>query len=504
MTVRTRTVRTRIAPSPTGFPHVGTAYIALFNLAFAKAHGGEFILRIEDTDQTRSTQASENMILDALRWVGLDWAEGPDLPNGGGKHAPYRQSERMDIYAKYAQQLLDEDKAFRCFCTPAELDDMRKAQMAAGETPRYDGRYADLPRTESDKLAEEGKPFVIRMRVPTDGICVIDDMLRGQIEIPWEQVDMQVLLKTDGMPTYHLANVVDDHLMEITHVIRGEEWISSAPKHKLLYDYFGWEMPVLCHMPLLRNPDKSKLSKRKNPTSITYYKDMGYLPEALLNYLGRMGYSLPDEREKFSFDDMLESFDISRVSLGGPIFDVEKLTWLNAQWLRELEPAALKDMILAWADDSDKLTQIAAAIQPRISLLSDAVDWSKLYFSGMPDLTPEDFAHKTLDAASITAHFQLALWRLEALPAWEVAAIKDTLMLLANQLDIKLRDFIAPFFIAIAGSKNATPIMDAMGVIGADMTFARLRNAINVLGGLGKKKLKSLEKQNAALLNAEE
>lgn len=493
------TVRTRIAPSPTGFPHVGTAYIALFNLAFAKAHGGEFILRIEDTDQTRSTKESEDMILDALRWVGLDWAEGPDK---GGKHAPYRQSERMDIYAKYANQLLDEDKAFRCFCTSEELDEMRKAQMAAGETPRYDGRYANISRDESDKLVAEGKPYVIRMRIPTEGECVVNDMLRGDITIPWEQVDMQVLLKTDGMPTYHLANVVDDHLMEITHVIRGEEWINSAPKHKLLYDYFGWDMPTLCHMPLLRNPDKSKLSKRKNPTSITYYRDMGFMPEALLNYLGRMGYSMADEREKFTFGEMVETFDITRVSLGGPIFDVEKLTWLNAEWLREVTPEQLKDMILSWANDSDKLTQIAAAIQPRISVLSDAVEWSKLYFSGMPSVTEADFEHKTLDADTIKANFQLALWQLEALPAWEVDAIKQTLMGLANQLDIKLRDFIAPFFIAIAGSKNATPIMDAMATIGADMTFARIRHAINTLGGLGKKKLKSLEKKRVALAQA--
>ena len=290
-------VRTRIAPSPTGFPHVGTAYIALFNLAFAKAHGGEFILRIEDTDQTRSTAQSEQMILDALRWVGLDWSEGPDV---GGPHAPYRQSERKDIYKQYAEELLDKGHAFRCFATSDELDQMRAEQMARGETPKYDGRYANLSREQSDKLAAEGKPFVIRMRVPDEGVCKFDDMLRGEVEIPWSQVDMQVLLKTDGLPTYHLANVVDDHLMQITHVIRGEEWINSAPKHQLLYKYFGWDMPVLCHMPLLRNPDKSKLSKRKNPTSITYYRDAGVLPEALLNYLGRMGYSMPNEAEKFT------------------------------------------------------------------------------------------------------------------------------------------------------------------------------------------------------------
>lgn len=493
-TTENRPVRTRIAPSPTGFPHVGTAYIALFNLAFAKANGGEFILRIEDTDQSRSTEQSEKMILDALRWVGLDWAEGPDV---GGPHAPYRQSERSDIYKKHAQELLDKGHAFRCFATSEELDEMRKEQIARGENPHYDGRYANLSREESDKLAAEGKPFVIRMKVPTEGVCKVQDMLRGEVEIPWEQVDMQVLLKTDGLPTYHLANVVDDHLMQITHVIRGEEWLNSAPKHQLLYEYFSWEMPVLCHMPLLRNPDKSKLSKRKNPTSITYYRDAGVLPEALLNYLGRMGYSMPNEEEQFTLDEMIESFDITRVSLGGPIFDIEKLHWLNAEYLRQLSPEQLKDKILAWANDSDKLTAIAAAIQPRIHLLSDAVNWGGFYFQNLPDIKAEDFEHKSLSAEQIVEILQIATWKLETLPEWTEDNIFKTLKGLSAAMDIKLRDMMAPFFVAIAGSTSSTPVMNSMYIIGADMTMARLRHAVEVLGGLGKKKLKKIEKTAA-------
>lgn len=494
MTAHTqKPIRTRIAPSPTGFPHVGTAYIALFNLAFAKAHGGEFILRIEDTDQTRSTAQSEQMILDALRWIGLEWSEGPDV---GGQYAPYRQSERKAIYQQYAEELLDKGHAFRCFCTPDELEQMRTEQMARGETPKYDGRYAHLSREESDKLVAEGKPFVIRMKVPSEGVCTFHDMLRGELTIPWEQVDMQVLLKTDGLPTYHLANVVDDHLMQITHVIRGEEWISSAPKHQLLYKYFGWEMPTLCHMPLLRNPDKSKLSKRKNPTSITYYRDAGVLPEALLNYLGRMGYSLPNEAEKFSLDEMITSFDIQRVSLGGPIFDVEKLTWLNAEWLRSLTPEQLKQKILDWANDSDKLTAIATAIQPRINLLSDVVNWSGFYFQNLPSIHENDFDHKTLSTEQTLEILQLAQWQLESLPEWSESNIQAVLMGLANELNLKFRDFISPFFIAIAGSKASTPVMNSMYIIGADMTLQRLRHAIEVLGGLGKKKLKALEKRH--------
>ncbi|WP_334134803.1 glutamate--tRNA ligase [Acinetobacter schindleri] len=490
------TVRTRIAPSPTGFPHVGTAYIALFNLCFAKQHGGEFILRIEDTDQLRSTPESEKMILDSLRWLGLNWSEGPDV---GGPHAPYRQSERMSIYKKYAEELVDKGHAFYCFATAQELDEMRAEQQARGESPRYDGRGLKLSKEEVARRLAAGEPHVIRMKVPTEGVCTFNDMLRGEVEIPWAQVDMQILLKTDGLPTYHLANVVDDHLMQITHVIRGEEWIPSAPKHQLLYKYFGWDMPVLCHMPLLRNPDKSKLSKRKNPTSINYYKDIGVLPEALLNYLGRMGWSMPDEREKFTLAEMIEHFDINRVSLGGPIFDVEKLNWLNGQWIKALSPAELLDTLLAWKADRAKLEEIAAAIQPRINLLSEAVNWSAHYFNHFPTLSKEQFESKKLIEEQVRQSLQFAIWRLESLFTWNNDTVSQTLMDLANQMGIKLRDFMPAFFIAIAGSTASTPVMQTMVTIGPDLTFARLRHALEIVGGPSKKELKVWEKLNESL-----
>lgn len=490
------TVRTRIAPSPTGFPHVGTAYIALFNLCFAKQHGGEFILRIEDTDQLRSTPESEKMILDSLRWLGLNWSEGPDV---GGPYAPYRQSERMSIYKKYAEELVDKGHAFYCFATAQELDEMRAEQQARGETPRYDGRGLKLSKEEVARRLAAGEPHVIRMKVPTEGVCTFNDMLRGEVEIPWAQVDMQILLKTDGLPTYHLANVVDDHLMQITHVIRGEEWIPSAPKHQLLYKYFGWDMPVLCHMPLLRNPDKSKLSKRKNPTSINYYKDIGVLPEALLNYLGRMGWSMPDEREKFTLAEMIEHFDINRVSLGGPIFDVEKLNWLNGQWIKALSPAELLDTLLAWKADRAKLEEIAAAIQPRINLLSEAVNWSAHYFNHFPTLTKEQFESKKLSEEQVRQSLQFAIWRLESLFTWNNDTVSQTLMDLANQMGIKLRDFMPAFFIAIAGSTASTPVMQTMVTIGPDLTFARLRHALEVVGAPSKKEVKAWEKLNESL-----
>lgn len=487
------TVRTRIAPSPTGDPHVGTAYIALFNLCFARQHGGQFILRIEDTDQQRSTAESEQQIFDSLRWLGLDWDEGPDV---GGPFGPYRQSERMDLYADYARQLVEKGHAFYCFATSEELDEMRREQMARGETPGYDGRGLLLGTAEIQRRLEQGEPHVIRMKVPPTGACRFDDMLRGPIEIPWAQVDMQVLLKNDGMPTYHLANVVDDHLMGITHVIRGEEWINSAPKHQLLYKYFGWEMPVLCHMPLLRNPDKSKLSKRKNPTSINFYRDMGYLPEAMLNYLGRMGWSMPDESEKFSLQQMLAHFDIQQVHLGGPVFDVEKLDWLNGCWIREeLDAEQFADRVAAWALNRDNLMRVIPLIKERLEKFSDIPDLVSFLFSGLPQIQDSDFDNGRIDRDAAITVLQFCSWRLDALRHWQRDGLYAELKQLADGLELKLKDFMAPLFIAIAGSSSAPPLFDAMEILGPDMVRARLRHALNVLGGPSKKQLKKLEKE---------
>jgi glutamyl-tRNA synthetase len=497
------TVRTRIAPSPTGDPHVGTAYIALFNLCFARLHGGQFLLRIEDTDRVRSTKASEQAILDSLRWLGLEWDEGPDV---GGPCGPYRQSERGDIYKRHTDELLAKGHAFRCFCTAERLDALRTEQTANQQPLGYDGHCLHLSQQDINRELEAGTPYVVRMQVPREGVCEIDDFLRGRIEIEWAQVDMQVLLKADGMPTYHLANVVDDHLMEITHVIRGEEWISSAPKHLLLYKYFGWDAPQLCHLPLLRNPDKSKLSKRKNPTSILYYQRMGFLPEALLNYLGRMGWSMPDEREKFSLAEMINEFDLKRVSLGGPIFDLEKLRWLNGLWLREdFTPEQLVERLHDWAFNREMLLKILPLAQTRIETLSDLAPLAGFFFSGMLPLKREDFAtvgplNKAVgDDEKLIELLQFALWKLEALQEWNRDRIFEDMKFVANGLGLKIKDFFGPLFVAIAGTTASVSVIDSMAIIGPDMSRARLRHAIEILGGVGKKKLKALEKAYADL-----
>jgi len=492
------TVRTRVAPSPTGDPHVGTAYIALFNLAFARQHGGQFILRIEDTDQTRSTAESEQTILDSLRWLGLEWDEGPDV---GGPHGPYRQSERKGMYKDFAMKLVEEGKAFLCYRTPEELEELRTSNREAGKHTALKQSDLALPADEVEKRMAEGAPYVVRMVVPEEeGACVIDDMLRGTIELDWGMIDAQILLKSDGMPTYHLANVVDDHLMEITHVIRGEEWINSAPKHKLLYDYFGWDMPKLCHMPLLRNADKSKLSKRKNPTSILYYKRMGFMPEALLNYLGRMGWSMPDEREKFTRQEMFEAFDIQRVSLGGPVFDQEKLSWLNGLWLREnLTPEQFAHKYAEWGLNPEYLMQILPLILPRVETFADVAPLAGFFLSGMPKLTLADFEHKSLQQEDISKILQFTVWYLDAERHWEKDRLFQSLKKIADAQELKIRDFLFPLFIAIAGTSQTVSVMDSMAILGADMSRARMRHALGVVGGPSKKQTKKWEKEFRAI-----
>ena len=491
------TVKTRIAPSPTGDPHVGTAYIALFNRCFAQQHGGKFLLRIEDTDQQRSTSKSEQEILDALAWLGLTWDEGVGV---GGDHGPYRQSERADIYRDHIEILLEKGSAFPCFCSAQRLDEVRHAQIAAKQTPGYDGHCLSLNHAERQRKIQSGEPYVIRMVVPDQGECHFTDLLRGEVTIQWAQVDMQVLMKSDGLPTYHFANVVDDHLMGITHVIRGEEWLNSAPKHQLLYQYFGWEMPELCHMPLLRNPDKSKLSKRKNPTSILYYERMGFLPEALVNYLGRMGWSMPDEREKFSLDDMQAAFDIDRVSLGGPIFDVEKLKWLNGLWLREnFDTEQLKDRLKAWLWNDATLDKILPHAQGRMEVLSDFVPMSSYLLSGEVAVDAAAFDGTAETTEEVVRRLQFVLWRLEAQQDWERGALFESLKQLAESLELKPKALFAPLFVAVSGKSSAYSIPDSMSILGPDLTRARLRNAIVVLGGVSKKAAKRLEKEYAAL-----
>jgi len=485
-------VRTRIAPSPTGDPHVGTAYIALFNRCFAHQHGGDFILRIEDTDQVRSTAKSESDILSALRWLGLNWSEGPDV---GGPHGPYRQSERSVLYAEEIKCLLESGHAFRCFCTADRLNALRAQQMQDKAALGYDGHCLRLSQAEVAQKLEQGVEHVVRMRIPEEGDCVFQDMLRGEVRIAWKQIDMQVLIKSDGLPTYHFANVVDDHHMQISHVIRGEEWINSTPKHLLLYQYFGWTPPTYCHMPLLRNPDKSKLSKRKNPTSINYYRDMGYLPQAVVNYLGQMGWTMPDGREVFSIAEMTAAFDLLRVSLGGPVFDVDKLTWLNGKYLREhVSDEQFIELYREWAFAPGKVSKIVPLLKDRVERFTDVVPLAGFFLAGLTAVEPASFAHKSLGEEKLKRILQFTLWSFENMRSFTRDDIEQTCVSLAARMELKIRDFLFPLFVAISGKAVSTSVVDAISILGLDITRARLRHAITVLGGISNKEAKVLEK----------
>ncbi|NCC52456.1 MAG: glutamate--tRNA ligase [Spartobacteria bacterium] len=490
------TVRTRIAPSPTGAPHIGTAYIALFNYAFAKKNKGQFILRIEDTDQQRSTPESEQAIFDALRWVGMAWDEGPD---SGGPMGPYRQSERMETYRQYGRELVDKGAAYPCFCTAERLNELRQKQMEDKATVGYDGHCAGLPSDEVARRIAAGEPHVIRMKVPSSGECIFKDRLRDEIRIPWAQVDHQVLLKSDGFPTYHLANVVDDHLMQITHVIRGEEWISSTPKHVLLYQLFGWQPPEFIHLPLLRNPDKSKLSKRKNPTSILYYQRAGFLPAAIRNYLGLMAYSLPDGREFFSLEDLVETFDIDRVSLGGPVFDVQKLQHFNAEYIRAMPPADLLKELKAWALNDEVWLKVLPLAQPRLEQLSDVMDKTSFLFTDRLRYEAAALIPGEMDGLEVAKLIKAAQWLLEVPGAWDTDTVRQVFERIAETKALKLKKLLPIFFVAMAGSTVALPLFDSMVLLGRDMVLRRLQYALDMLDETGVslkgKTLKKFEKE---------
>ena len=472
-------IRVRIAPSPTGDPHVGTAYIGLINFLYARQRGGKFVLRIEDTDRARFVATSEQMIFDALRWLGIEWDEGPDL---GGPFGPYRQSERAEIYREHVEKLVANGTAYKCFCTPEELEAVRRQQVAAKVPPRYPGTCRNLTKNEADANLAAGKPFTIRMKVPVEGSTTFRDELRGEITFNHNNVDDQVLMKSDGFPTYHLANVVDDHLMQISDVIRAEEWISSTPKHVLLYQFFGWHAPRFWHMPLLRNQDKSKISKRKNPVSLVYYRQAGFLPEALLNFLGLMGGGMPSEinnaSEKFTLAQMKEHFKIENIRLGGPVFDLTKLRWLNGEYLRAMTPeefyAELRKSVLSDA----YLSAIAALVQTRVETLSEFGNLTGFFFADDVMPAQEVFLPKkrTLEETLAFAGEQLTV--LEGTD-WNGAALETALKQLGEQQSWSVKENFMLLRVILTASQMSPPLLESMMIFGKARTLDRLRRFID-------------------------
>jgi len=469
-------VRVRIAPSPTGDPHVGTAYVALFNRTWARRNGGQFLLRIEDTDRARSNPESERMIFDSLKWLGLTYDEGPDI---GGPTGPYRQSERVSIYPKHARDLVEKGAAYYCTCTADRLEAVRKAQSAAKLAPRYDGHCRNLPSAEVKKQIDAGAPWVIRLKVANEGECRFKDVVRGEVVFAWDQIDDQILLKSDGWPTYHLANVVDDHLMGITHVIRAEEWISSTPKHIKLYEVFGWEPPVWCHVPLLRNKDKSKISKRKNPTSLKWYEAQGYLPEALVNFLGLMGFSMPAGLEVYSPAEMEKEFSIEKINAGGPVFDMQKLDWMNGQYMRKLSADELAKRLGpfgAAGKDRALVKRIVPLIQDRLRVLSDFGELTSFFFAESVEHDPAVLVGKKSTPAE-TASLLVAAHEVLKSCEWTAAAMEAKLREVATSKNIKPGDLFMPIRIAVTGKAATPPLTETMEVIGKEKCLARLEAA---------------------------
>jgi glutamyl-tRNA synthetase len=479
-------VRVRSAPSPTGDPHLGTAYNALFNYVFARAHQGKFILRIEDTDRERSTAESEAQIISSLKWLGLQWDEGPDV---GGPYSPYRQSERSETYREHTQKLVDSGHAYRCFCTRERLAEVRVEREKAKLTPGYDGFCRSLtPETIQDNL-NRGLPFVVRLKIPETGDTRFQDKLRGEIVFENSQLQDQVLLKADGFPTYHLANVVDDHLMKISHVIRAEEWISSTPLHALLYQAFGWEPPEFIHLPLLRNLDKSKMSKRKNPVSISYYQRQGFLPETLLNFLALQGWSMPNDEEIFTLDEMIQNFTMDRISLGGPVFDLKKLLRFNGIYIRKLSTSELRHRLIessikrqmARMNDVPYFEKVASLFQERLKLLSDFDMAAHFLFTGALAYNIRELVPKGKNLNQTKSALFAAMEAFRPVNDWTTAALEHKNRDFCEEINWSTNDFFMFLRIIITGSTQSPPLFETMEVLGKEECIARLQDGLAAL-----------------------
>jgi glutamyl-tRNA synthetase len=455
-------VRTRIAPSPTGQDiHIGNLYTALINFAYAKKHDGKFIIRIEDTDRTRFQEGAQEKILSSLKSFGLLYDEGPDI---GGTFAPYKQSERLSIYKKYAEELIEKKAAYYCFCTKERLTKLREEQIAQKRTPKYDKHCKEI--TNYELRIKDAEPHVIRLDVPENSKVSFEDVIRGEITFDTNEIDDQVLLKSDGFPTYHLAVVIDDHLMEISHVIRAEEWISSTPIHVLLYQAFGWDLPVFAHVPILRNPDKSKLSKRKNPVWSSWYLEEGILPEAMLNYLALLGWSHPDGKEIFPLDEFIKLFDLKDVNPVGPIFDLVKLKWMNQQYIQAKTDLKLKKLITDFYDKASKLPdetldKLMPLLKSRMETLKDFEKSTKIFFS------IHDFALSATEK-ELAKELQKEL---VAISTWNHDMIFEEMKKIMQKHSVRMPLLYKIF----TGEERGLPLPETLEILGQEKTSTLLK-----------------------------
>lgn len=477
-------VRVRLAPSPTGDVHIGTIWLAQFNWLFAKQQGGQFIVRLEDTDQKRLVEGSIEKIYDALNWYGLTPDEGPEQ---GGPFAPYVQSQRLDLYKKYAQQLLEQGSAYYCFCTAERLEELRTAQQAAKQPPRYDKHCAALDQAESVKRAA-GESHVVRLNVPIAGTVTFHDIIRGDVTFRYDQVDDSVLLKSDGFPTYHLAVVVDDHLMEISHVIRGEEWLSSAPKHLLLYERLGWTPPTFAHLPLILGTDKKKLSKRHGATSALSFRELGYLPEAMQNFLALMGWHPKGDVETLTRDDILAQFKLEQVNPSGAVFDQKKLDWLNGWYIRQLPIADLVARLKPWwnipaestADDA-WLAKVVGIVRDRLTTLKQINElslffWPTVWNAELTDFDRTILVPKNGTSEATTTHLQWSMsWLNDFTDQWTAPELKTSMMAAIASAGKKNGEILWPLRVALSLRAGSPDVFDLLEVLGKTESLRRLQ-----------------------------
>jgi len=485
-------VRVRYAPSPTGMQHIGGIRTALFNYFFARSQKGSFILRVEDTDQERSSNEALQDLYETLDWLGIDCDEGPLV---GGAYGPYTQSERIELYKEYAQKLIEDNKAYRCYCTPERLDELRAKQVAEKSKQHgYDRHCRHLTDEERQKLEAQGLTSVIRLKVPLEGKTTFHDLLMGDITRRNSDVNPDpVLLKSDGFPTYHLANVIDDHLMNISHIMRAQEWIPSGPLHILLYEAFGWEPPLYCHLPMVMGKDGQKLSKRHGATAVRDFRAKGYLPEALLNYVSMVGWSYDSEREFFSKADLCELFSLEKINKAPGVFDYKKLDWYNGMYIRQKTDEELTALLLPFlieagfvrqplrADDSHKIAALIPLVKERLKVLSDVVEMSRFLFTEIEAPTVESLLPKKQDAATTLAALKKALVLLSQLDSVEDAKIEEQLVAIATELDCKVNGVFMPIRVAVTGSHVSPPLFDSIRLLGLETTLTRLKRAITIL-----------------------
>jgi len=479
-----KTVRVRFAPSPTGYPHVGNIRTALFNWLFARHYRGSFIVRIEDTDVTRKVKGAVKAILDGLRWLGLDWDEGPEV---GGKYAPYIQSQRLDIYRDVAQRLNSQGDAYYCYCSPQRLEAMRAEQIKRKQPPGYDRHCRNLSQKEA-----KGITPVVRFKTPLEGQTGFHDLIRGEVVFDNSTIDDFVLLKSDGYPTYHLANVVDDHLMEISHVLRAEEWLSSTPRHLLLYRALGFEPPQFAHLPMLLGTDRSKLSKRHGAVSITQYRDQGYLPEAMVNFLALLGWSLDDRTEILSRQELIANFSLERISRTAAIFSRDKLSWMNGVYIRSLtadeffeavQPYLMMDIAAGKAliSSEEYVRAVLPLTQERARTLAEVTELAQFFFVDQPDYEPSLLIGEKMSPQSAIQALEAARQRLNQLTEFDANSLEGVLRPLAVELGLKTGQLFGTLRVAVTGRTAAPPLFQTMAVLGKECCLRRIETALQRL-----------------------